>query len=433
MSISNLDVVKWFNEESYQDSGKLFVAGCALFGGISSLCLGGYYLFRMMCTFGANKGDEKGQGFFWGRWKVVAVDLPSLLSTLYREPLSPLALFWTLEISNDLFPWVGYILEEMLNYLRDENNSNADGEDGDRNDIESGEGNAQQMVSNLHAFAPALIRVQKEPSKFRFSTCKRSDRVFHIDKRMPAILRHERMSESEWLDFCRKIDFNLQPIAATKNTRSMKTCLILLAILGYVIYWLTFFGLNELTFKTRYVVVVIEFFVLGLWTCLKTCYSRDLAEEKEFLDDMTDACNAESDKFSDLMFLVRMDDDLPLVKSAKWICSRGLSCEQPMTSIRHIECRVTNASDSNNETWQGFFPISLNAEVVISLQDTVNLLLEDTSEACSNLLAVSLTSASDQNHEVATSIVDTGISKQKLAREIIDDLIIILHSSPGNP
>merc|ERR1712038_676278 len=88
-----------------------YVALSATFGTLALSSMGAYYLPRMCCPFASNNGEEKGLGFFWSRFKLVAVDLPSLLSSIFVRP-SSLILFWTAEFINDAFPSLASLATE---------------------------------------------------------------------------------------------------------------------------------------------------------------------------------------------------------------------------------------------------------------------------------------------------------------------------------
>lgn len=305
---------------------RMFLAGSALFAGIASSGLGAYYLCRMMCHCSANDGENRGIGFFWRRWKLTAVDLPSITFALYR-PLSNLSVFWTMETFNDLFPLVlGSLIDYWLNR--------------DLKEVNVRDKYASNVGISKEPMLTALMRVRKRKGSF------------YIDRRAPEIIKAE-MSDSEWIVFCEKIDFALQPfgvVASSYFKSTIKTGLILCAMVLSVVYWVIFYfitnniwGMNFVS--TGSIVLLTFFFILGLVICCKACHSRDFEEEDDAFEDLTAVCDAESDLHPNVKFVVHIRNEIPLIKSLKWIFWKGFSCNPPLTSIRHIECRIKESQD----------------------------------------------------------------------------------------
>jgi hypothetical protein len=99
--------------------------------------LGGVYLLSMFFCCGKNDGEKKGMGYKWSRFKLIAVDIPSLVTSLFNP--SSLLLYWISECATDFFPFLfvkclkKYSTESSLegNDIEniDGNNSNFDGAD----------------------------------------------------------------------------------------------------------------------------------------------------------------------------------------------------------------------------------------------------------------------------------------------------------------
>lgn len=108
MFINFFDLKQFLAQADSEDLGGGFMLlGLALFITLTLSCTGGYYFLRMACPFTSNDGKEKGLGLFWYRFKVVAVNTPSLLCFCLYQAFKPLI---NAEFVNGVFP----ILSSMV-------------------------------------------------------------------------------------------------------------------------------------------------------------------------------------------------------------------------------------------------------------------------------------------------------------------------------
>lgn len=362
MSFSNFDLENWFGEDGEFGQRRMFIAAFALFGALTSSCLGAYYLCRMICPCQANKGEQEGTGFFWGRWKIVALDLPSLLSVIFRgsSEASSLMIFWSLETFNDLFPLIGtYAFPRCLE--RDDADEKLQNQ-GDDNDSDDDDDNNFILTTPISVSSKEVMHSAHQKNSWRDIVKKRKKRAYELDNGMPEVLASE-MTDAEWMKFKSTMNSKLQAVEEArlnfgcKNT--FKFLLILLATIGYMIYWAIFFSVTSGSSSGEesnkgYVVIVILLYFAAVFVCLKGCYRRDLSEMDDRLEEMEIACKSESEKFPRVAFSIKQDGNLGILRSLKGVHQ---SRKLPRKIVRSIECRVRVERNDTNEAKTDLFPV----------------------------------------------------------------------------
>jgi hypothetical protein len=310
-----------------------------IFAVLVSSCMGGYYLLRMVCPCVPNEGEDKGRGFYWSQFKLVALDIPSLISTGMVNP-SALVFFWTAEFINDMFPTVAcYFIEK---YLEEEEEVeeveeghifNKDDDFGRKDDKE----NKQDIIDLNNEVYEKIIM----PLKDSFSDKKLN---IMIEREFPSLL-NDKMHEEEWIEFCDKIDSILDLIAPFKEPkpdRCIKIMFIILSMACSFLYWIIGCGIaisftfTEASTSSGVLASVGVAVVIGGYICMKNCFSRDVDSEKEIIESLVHICDEYNDQ-PDTQFRVHMKNNI-----LTWLCQGSLSCKKGVNSIGGIECLVKN-------------------------------------------------------------------------------------------
>mmetsp|Transcript_1170 Transcript_1170/g.1590 ORF Transcript_1170/g.1590 Transcript_1170/m.1590 type:complete len:620 (-) Transcript_1170:45-1904(-) len=129
----------------------IWFIGIVFYSFLAFSCIGGYHLFRMcsssvletLCCRGTplNSGEDKGTGYYWSRFKVIAVDMPSILILLFGNNASSLVLFWTSEFINDIVPMIVPMIVEMF-LMKEDKDKDKDEEEGKQ---DNGTGNIEEF------------------------------------------------------------------------------------------------------------------------------------------------------------------------------------------------------------------------------------------------------------------------------------------------
>jgi hypothetical protein len=301
-------------------------------------CTGGYYLLRMICPCGSNEGEDKGLGFYWGRFKLIAVDTPSLIFTGLINP-SAYFLFWTAEFINDMFPIVaGFIIEKYL--LEEEEDTDDNDKDVDDNDkdienlmegTEDNEDGGKALDISRENCSSTLI-----PFEYLY---KNKHLSFTVDRKLPSTIEDD-ILQSDWIEFCDRIDQLLKSAASLKEPKPDRCITISFIILGLImslIYWILCYPILSLgtsypiNFWLYFTILVMICSITG-FICMKSCFGRDLIAETEVIDDLQDICDEYSDQ-GKIQFTTRVETDL-----SRWLCRGGLSYAPGVDSIKGIDC-----------------------------------------------------------------------------------------------
>ncbi len=367
--ISNFDPKKIFfdPQKTYYSSDMddssdrgFYVATFAIFGTLALSIMGAYYLLRMCCPFASNNGEERGLGFFWSRFKLVAVDLPSLLSSLFVRP-SSLILFWTAEFINDVFPYVASLAAEKY-FLEGERHRGANQDSNENNDI------LIDSEIDLSRSDVVMIYFERIVETYYHSTIHYTDNdmssrarlarsmgnkparkvvKYKVDRAQAERLTGE-ITETEWSNFCDNVDIALEPMSVLKSKNYglifLKSFFLLLGAIGSLVYWGVAFTLKfgeEVPSATPlYALVVL---VPVIFFCVKGCFRRNLSAEFDIIEGLHKLLIAENAERSNVKFVLCMEDDI--MKALKiWCCRGGLSCAKSVESISYIECHIIHNS-----------------------------------------------------------------------------------------
>ena len=270
--------------------GEWWLLGFQVYCILASSFTGAYYLLRMCCPRASNEGEEQGVGYFWSRFKVIAVDAPSLISTGLVNP-SSLIIFWSAEFINDIFPFVAsFVLETYCLKEKEDEDYDKDGEGEITDDVlaneergrianeeveestflcnEKGEAEItdgfllEGNITNDNEEGGQVTEGNKIAENDRVDvvsndeggrsnnaddirTHNGEDLAYHIpfldsdkcaiNRRFPSILRGQ-MAESEWSRFCDKIGAVLESIVPVPDI-CIKTVFIVLAVFASGFYW----------------------------------------------------------------------------------------------------------------------------------------------------------------------------------------------------
>ncbi len=289
----------------------------AVFMMLSFSFVGGYYLLRMICPCGKNDGEEKGIGYHWGQFKLIAVDIPSLISTGLVNP-SSLVFFWTAEFINDMFPFVaGLFIEKLL--LEDD--------DDDDNELHKAKIAYQNEDNYLVEFIPFEY----------FSSVKEANDF-------PLLLQNK-MDESTWEEFHERIHSIIHLIVNLKRPapdRCIKMAFIILGFLLSTLYWsISLIIFNNIAEQSSVVDSKISYMILavctafGLFMCVKICFGRDIVEEKELIESLEQICAEYSESNANFELRIAIEDSI-----TKWFCRGGLSCSQSIDSFKGITLMI---------------------------------------------------------------------------------------------
>mmetsp|Transcript_1969 Transcript_1969/g.2853 ORF Transcript_1969/g.2853 Transcript_1969/m.2853 type:complete len:675 (+) Transcript_1969:79-2103(+) len=300
------------------------------FGFLTVSCsfIGAYHLLRMICPCRENSGEDKGVGFHWAQFKVIAVDVPSLIITGVLEP-SGLFFFWTAEFLNDGFPLLmGYIVEKYFEEEEEED----DGDEGD--DLEDNKEGFNQDLDKEH-YQIVLVPLKEN---------------FTIDKNFPESFGG-RLDESSWAEFCDEIDLTFESASLTERVKADECCKLVCIGLGLaaaMFYWVSVYKNNfvvdeeyneqypeqsytQAVEPSFYFTVLIICWVIGGFLFTKACFGRDFGAEAELIDSLDVVCSEFSKKFN-LQCSLKTER-----KKWYWWCRGGLSCATGIDSIQGIE------------------------------------------------------------------------------------------------
>jgi hypothetical protein len=322
----------------------------AVYATCSFSCVGAYYLMRMICPCGiANDGEEKGLGLFWGQFKVVSIDLPSLIATIFINP-STFVFFWTAEFINDTFPTVaGFVIEKYLQEEEDdddeEDKSNTDVKDED--DItEDLDEEDDKKILDLDSEISESILLPLNFSNFS------KEKLFNINREFPPLLNGD-ITESVWIAFCDEADYILEPIIPLqdrKPDRNTKISFVALGLLLTFCFWVLVYPIIGLFFYTDedgesvqlekpkisiYLTGLILCCIIGGYFCVKLCFARDVVAETDVISSLEEICEKYTGQ-SDVYFNVKTQNGI-----CTWLFVGGLSCTKGVDSIQGIECMVT--------------------------------------------------------------------------------------------
>jgi hypothetical protein len=310
------------SDDTDSDEGNFFQSSTwlmilAIYMTISFSCIGGYYLLRMICTCDAssNHGEGKGLGFYWGQFKVISIDIPSLFFTGILRP-SSLFFFWTVEFINDMFPFIIGILSEkcLLEEMTNEADEKAMGADLRRN--------RHKIVFIPFSWSTKSTRNTSTQALFNTS--------------FPSNLMGK-ISETSWKEFAREIELAAISMSTLRQPkwvdRFIKLSFITLGIMASIAYWSLWFStllmLPQLTFWG--IAAACSF--VGGFICIKVCFGRDMNEEREIFEQLEQVCIDKSS--SSVQFMLDIEEVW-----FKWFCRGGISCERGLTSIKGINCIV---------------------------------------------------------------------------------------------
>lgn len=308
----------------------------AIFAVLASSCMGGYYLLRMVCPCVHNEGEDKGRGFYWSQFKLVALDIPSLISTGIVNP-SALVFFWTAEFINDMFPTIAcYFIEKYLEEEEEVEVEDILNEDEDLGRKDDEENKQDIMDLNNEVYEKIIM-----PLKYSLSNKKLN---IMIEREFPSLL-NDKMNEEEWIEFCDKIDSILDLIAPSKEPkpdRCIKIMFIILAMLCSFLYWIigcsiAFMALQEnenVSSGNLAIILIVVAVVIGGYICIKNCFSRDVDTEMEIVESLVHICDEYNDQ-PDTQFRVNMKNNI-----LTWLRQGSLSCKKGVNSIDGIECLV---------------------------------------------------------------------------------------------
>lgn len=384
-----------------------------IFGILSFSVTGAYNLLRMRCwEFDNNEGEETGQGFYWSRFKVTALDMPSFLTAVLINGSSSLVFFWTAEFFNDVFPYIAtvafpYIVMVAEKYLikeeMEEDEEEGEGNDGNipnsdadgipltrlnkqrrlwftrlakyftkEENEEEGEGNdgSIQMMNpygiiveeNVSTTTVHIGRLLDVDHRHTQPTSER--KMYRVDRSFPANLTDE-ITDIQWGELCDKIDGILDTINAssqymeyTAGRSSIKAKFIALGLLLSTLFWVfrCLYYLSEGGTLVRWKpwLLFAMIFIIIEWTIIKACFRiRDLPSQVEVLEKIEHVCNSET--ADNVHFQFRMEKLFEIKALIKWCLRGGFTCAQGIRSIRYLECNVT--SDAMEQ--EALFPIGV--------------------------------------------------------------------------
>lgn len=344
------------------DDTKLWIA-LAIYGTLFFSCTGGYYLLRMgfrsfYCCGSSieNYGEEKGLGFFWGRFKLMAVDLPSIISTGLISP-STLVFFWTAEFINDMFPFIaGFFIEKCLLKETEEKDIEIKGEEDEVENKKDSKGK-----KNNHKSEVIII-----PFKYVYTGKKLTSVEVDSSIISPDLKSQEKIVESIWSELCDRTNFILKSVVDLKSPRTDKYAKIVFIILGAlltILYWLgIYFNLAsyvEEFGRESFIISFLICFSIGIFLSTKVCFGRHLNEENEILQNLDKVCvDFSRGGVAYVMFNQGMNDNqvdfsLELKEESfrKWLCRGSLSCAPGIDSVIGIKCliRPTNQYSTSTE------------------------------------------------------------------------------------
>lgn len=343
-------------------------------------CVGGYFLLRMAfpCCHGwSTNGEEQGVGYYWTQFKLIAVDIPGLISTLLVSP-SSLVFFWTAEFVNDTFPMVVEYLVEKFFYTEDD-----DKDDCDNYNIEE-EKNIEKLydetdkkdvltynIGNDGPYQTIFLPIQVSKSRGT-----RKIKSYKIQREFPSSsqLNGHVIDESKWNYFCDEINCTLESIVPLEERRADRWTRIICIGFGIImtfVYWDIIFRIRPnanyngeaVVFDDDYSLrnfdpptmpiqsgpffsIVVALSLILAFICVKLCFPRDLTSESEILARLEQVCEEHS-KESEFYFHVKTQNNICV-----WMRQGGLACTKGIHSLKSIECNFV-VNKKKNTTIKG--------------------------------------------------------------------------------